>query len=210
MRSAADQEFKALGFDSLGAVEFRNRVKAATGVKLPTIAVFDYPTPIALCRFLSESFETAAAEEPAAGSDSQTWPLTGYQRDIVATGMRYPDLPLVQVVGHARLTGTVDMEWLRECVQRVHMRNDALRLRFELGDDESAAVGEHRGTGTRVRRLHRRSRSRRRRAPAGSSGQPRRCCRWTDRSRASRCSSTGPTRSSSTDASTTRWATGGA
>ena len=60
-----DQEFKALGFDSLGAVEFRNRVKAATGVKLPTSAVFDHPTPIKLCQFLSQSFETAAADEPA-------------------------------------------------------------------------------------------------------------------------------------------------
>ncbi|MBB5167620.1 amino acid adenylation domain-containing protein [Mycobacterium sp. AZCC_0083] len=130
-----DQEFRALGFDSLGAVEFRNRVKAATGAKLPTSAVFDYPTPIQLCQFLSRFFETGAADEPASGSGSQMWPLTGYQRDIVATGMRYPDLPLVQVVGHVRLTGTVDLDWLQECVQRAHIRNDALRLRFELGDD---------------------------------------------------------------------------
>ena len=132
----ADQEFKALGFDSLGAVEFRNRLKSATGVKLPTTAVFDHPTPAALCRYLSESFGAADSEEATAGSDSQTWPLTAYQRDIVATGMRYPDLPLVQVAGHARLTGPVDMEWLRECVLRVHTRNDALRLRFELRDNE--------------------------------------------------------------------------
>ncbi len=130
-----DQEFRALGFDSLGAVEFRNRVKAATGAKLPTSAVFDYPTPIRLCQFLSQFFGMGGADEPASGSDSQMWPLTGYQRDIVATGMRYPDRPVVQVVGHFRLTGTADMDWLRECVRRVHMRNDALRLRFELADD---------------------------------------------------------------------------
>ncbi|OBF26996.1 hypothetical protein A5724_02755 [Mycobacterium sp. ACS1612] len=132
----ADQEFRALGFDSLGAVEFRNRVKGATGVKLPTTAVFDYPTPAALARYLSESFGADASAVLTPASDSQTWPLTAYQRDIVATGMRYPDLPLVQVAGHSRLTGTVDMDWLRECVQLVHMRNDALRLRFELRDNE--------------------------------------------------------------------------
>jgi amino acid adenylation domain-containing protein len=132
----ADQEFRALGFDSLGAVEFRNRVKAATGVKLPTTAVFDHATPAALCRFLSESFGTAASVDPTPVSESQTWPLTGYQRDIVAIGMRYPDLPLVQVAGHVRLAGSVDMAWLRECVRRVHMRHDALRLRFELREGE--------------------------------------------------------------------------
>ncbi|MQY25783.1 Phenolphthiocerol synthesis polyketide synthase type I Pks15/1 [Nocardia sp. RB56] len=59
-----DQAFTDLGFDSLGAVEFRNRLKSATGLKLATTVVFDYPTPLALARYIRD--EIAPAADPSA------------------------------------------------------------------------------------------------------------------------------------------------
>ncbi|MRH92369.1 SDR family NAD(P)-dependent oxidoreductase [Nocardia sp. SYP-A9097] len=81
--------FADLGFDSLGALELRNRMQAALGVKLPATAIFDYPTPVALAGFLvSELLPERARADTSHGAAK-----AGGAHDpvvIVSVGCRFP------------------------------------------------------------------------------------------------------------------------
>ncbi|MBV6703500.1 polyketide synthase, partial [Kitasatospora aureofaciens] len=62
----AERSFREVGFDSLTAVELRNRLNNTTGLRLPATAVFDYPSPTALADFLAREMSGSVAEESAA------------------------------------------------------------------------------------------------------------------------------------------------
>ncbi|MEW2161326.1 type I polyketide synthase [Streptomyces sp. NPDC007189] len=66
----AERAFRDLGVDSLTAVELRGTLAMATGVPLAATVVFDYPTPVALARYLREQLlgELAEADPSSAGA----------------------------------------------------------------------------------------------------------------------------------------------
>ncbi|MFE5534075.1 beta-ketoacyl synthase N-terminal-like domain-containing protein, partial [Embleya sp. NPDC056538] len=93
----ADRPFKDLGFDSLTAVELRNLVNNATGLRLPSSLVFDHPTPARLAAFLrtqlADAEPTATTAAPASAPTPSADVVTGGSEEpiaIVGMGCRFP------------------------------------------------------------------------------------------------------------------------
>ncbi|HEV2343260.1 MAG TPA: SDR family NAD(P)-dependent oxidoreductase, partial [Actinocrinis sp.] len=90
-----DRSFQELGSDSVTAVELRNRLNTATGLRLPASLVYDYPTPAAVAAYLCS--QVAVGEQAAATSGAPAGlapePLPATETDpiaIVGLACRYP------------------------------------------------------------------------------------------------------------------------
>ncbi|MFG1920264.1 SDR family NAD(P)-dependent oxidoreductase, partial [Micromonospora sp. NPDC048898] len=82
--------FNEIGFDSLTAVELRNRLNGVTGLTLPSTLVFDFPTPRALAERIRDELVTTAPAAP--------------KRTVATTA---PDEPIAIVSAACRFPGGV-------------------------------------------------------------------------------------------------------
>ncbi|RNG08196.1 type I polyketide synthase, partial [Streptomyces botrytidirepellens] len=89
--------FKDLGFDSLSSVELRNSLNKASGMRLPSTLLFDYPTPAVLASYirgeLVGSGQAEATGAQVARRTARTAPATTDTVEpiaIVGMGCRFP------------------------------------------------------------------------------------------------------------------------
>ncbi|WP_216587413.1 acyltransferase domain-containing protein [Streptomyces brasiliscabiei] len=113
---ALEDGFLQSGFDSLRAVELRNRLVGATGLPLPPTLIFDHPTPASVARLVEELLTAGSGPGPGRRAEAAVLDrLDALEDDLVASGLLHDgDDDPQRVPGRERVTAR-----LRELLDRL-------------------------------------------------------------------------------------------
>jgi amino acid adenylation domain-containing protein/non-ribosomal peptide synthase protein (TIGR01720 family) len=129
--------FFELGGHSLLAVQVILRVRAALGVEIPLLAVFDFPSPAAFAEQVDKAIRASAKQgiPPIAHADrTQPLPLSFAQQRLWFIHQLEPDNPSYHCPAAIRITGPLDVRALHRSLSEIVRRHEVLRTSFPTED----------------------------------------------------------------------------
>ncbi|WP_189030948.1 non-ribosomal peptide synthetase [Nocardia rhizosphaerihabitans] len=127
----ADDDFFALGGDSLSATRVAARLGAELGVEVPVLLLFEAPTVHGLAaRLDSDTMLPTALGGPSAGPRPERIPLAPAQRRMWFVNQYDPSSGAYNIPAVLRLTGRLDLVALRAALTDVMSRHEALRTMY--------------------------------------------------------------------------------
>jgi amino acid adenylation domain-containing protein len=142
-RVSVQDEFFEIGGHSLAAIKVMSRVRAAFGVDLAMVRLFEHTTIEALSKYIGSQLASASRRVNApivAVSRDQHLPVSVAQEELWWADRRFPNTPLFNIPLSTRLTGTVDITALTRAIEKVVWRHETLRTTFQLVDGQLSQI----------------------------------------------------------------------
>ncbi|GAA0365666.1 non-ribosomal peptide synthetase/type I polyketide synthase [Bacillus horti] len=144
-----DQDFFALGGDSLKAVSLSSTLKNVVGTKVDITDLFKYPTPSALAAFLSESsignVLEAERDEEKRGSkgikpaeEREYYPLSAAQKRMYALYLLDRNNLAYNLPSATIIHGQLDRVKIEHTFEKLIQRHEGLRTSFGIKENEPA------------------------------------------------------------------------
>ncbi|MFE3003024.1 beta-ketoacyl reductase, partial [Nocardia sp. NPDC059246] len=129
-----DRGFNELGFDSLGGVEFRNRLAKVTGLSLPSTLVFDYPTAGDVADYLLAQTVVTAPAQPASAAADDLARLEALLERIIANSSDNDEIVAGLRGVNERLVAHLGGTWSRSGYDDLEFDSDTALSDSELLD----------------------------------------------------------------------------
>ncbi|MDO3410500.1 amino acid adenylation domain-containing protein [Saccharibacillus sp. CPCC 101409] len=138
---AADDDFFALGGDSLKAVSLAAAIRKRTGIKTEVAELFEYPSPAALSAHLAAQLPHAEHEQTVVRAERrEDYPLSSAQSRMFMQTMLEPDSLAYNLPSATLIEGPLDPQRVKQALEGVIAQHEILRTSFEIRRDEPVQI----------------------------------------------------------------------